>query len=283
MPDRLVLLGTKGGPSIRKGSPSPSASLLQLGGKNILIDCGLGVTRSCVEAGVVLKDIDAIFITHLHSDHLLELGPFLYTAWTTNLTTNIDVYGPPGIEAYWLNFLKSMSFDYAIRTSDEKRNGLKELVTVHSYGEGPVAEVGQSRVSALRVDHPPVTDCFALRFDTPGSVVVFSADTCFFPPLADFAKDADILVHEAMLEAGVDALVKRNPGAPNLRAHLMASHTCAQDVGRIAAEAGVGRLVLNHLVPSDDPAFGPQDWQAAIASTWDGPLIVGEDGLDITI
>src|SRR5690606_12256589 len=97
------------------------------------------------------------------------------------------------------------------------------------------------RVTALRVDHPPVTDCFALRFEGNGRSVVFSADTAYFPPLADFAMGADVLVHEAMLEEGVDRLVARTGNGARLREHLLASHTFAADAGRIAARAGVGR------------------------------------------
>ena len=91
----IILLGTKGGPAIRKGGAMPTASLLRLGGRTILIDCAIGAARSAVEAGVGLLEIDEIFITHLHSDHVLELGPLIYTAWTTGLQRQITVYGPP--------------------------------------------------------------------------------------------------------------------------------------------------------------------------------------------
>ena len=281
MRDRLVLLGTKGGPSIRKGSPSPSASVVQLSGKTIVVDCGIGVTRSLVEAGVRLDQIDYVFITHLHSDHLLELGPLLYTAWTSNLKTPVTVYGPPGIVAYWDHFIASMDLDHSIRTGDEKREKLTDLIRIETFTDGRVANLDGIEVTALRVDHPPVTDCFALRFDSPKVAVVFSADTCYFPPLAAFAKGADILVHEAMLGAGVDALVERMATARDLRAHLLASHTMIEDVGRIASEAGVGRLVLTHLVPADDPRFGQAEWEDAVAATWSGPVSVGRDGLEI--
>ena len=155
-----------------------------------------------------------------------------------------------------------------------------EVVT---YGPGSVTNSGGLIVSALRVDRPPVTDCFALRFETGGSSVVFSADTCDFPPLAEFATGADILVHEAMLTAGVDKLAARTPGADRLREHLMASHTPADDVGRIASEALAGRLVLNHLVPADDPDFSEADWTTEVSKTWNGPVIIGRDGLVIPI
>lgn len=283
MQDRLILLGTKGGPSIRKGGPSPTSSVLQLAGQTIVVDCGVGVARGLVEAGISLDQIDTVFITHLHSDHLLELGPLLYTAWTSNLTTPVDIYGPQGIEQYWEHFIASMAFDHGVRTGDEKRRKLTDLIRVHTFAEGNVARIGNVEVSALRVDHPPVDDCFALRFDGPDKPVVFSADTCHFPALAAFAKGAGTLVHEAMLGAGIDALVARMKAAPDLRAHLMASHTMIEDVGRIATEAGVGQLVLNHLIPADDPRFASSDWLEAIAPTWSGPVIVGEDGLEIAL
>lgn len=282
-PNQITLLGVKGGPAIRQGGAMPTSSLLQFGGQTILIDCGIGVARSTVHAGVSLLDIDAIFITHLHSDHVLELGPLLYTAWTTGLNRTVRVYAPDGIEGYWNGFLQAMAFDYAIRLDDEGRPPLRNLVEVTTYGPGPITEIDGVSVTAFRVDHPPVTDCFALRFEADGKSVVFSADTCYFPPLAEFAKGATILVHEAMLTAGVEKLVARTPGAGRLREHLMASHTPADDAGRIASAAMVGKLVLNHLVPADDTDFGESDWKAEVAKTWNGSVTIGHDGLTIPI
>lgn len=280
--DELILLGTKGGPAIRQGGALPTASLLRLGGRTLLIDCAIGAARSAVEAGVGLLEIDTIFITHLHSDHVLELGPLIYTAWTTGLQREITIYGPEGIEAYWRGFMASMAFDHDIRVADEGRPPLTGLVRIVTYGAGLVMD-DALRVEALRVDHPPVTECYALRVTGPGVSIVFSADTCYFPPLAAFAKGADVLVHEAMLPDGVEALIARTPGATRLRAHLLASHTMAADVGRIATEAGVGHLVLNHLIPADDPAFTTDHWHAALRPTWAGRLTVGRDGLHVPL
>lgn len=281
MPDEIVLLGTKGGPAVRQGNAMPTSSLLRLGGRTILIDCGIGVSRSIVEAGTSLLDIDAIFITHLHSDHVMELGPLIYTAWTTGLSRSIPVYGPEGTAAYWDNFLRAMAFDHAIRIEDEGRPDIAKLVELHVIGEGFEAAISGLSVTALRVDHPPVTECYALRFEHEGKSAVFSADTCYFPPLGSFAAGADILVHEAMLTKGVESLIARTPSADRLREHLMASHTPADDVGRIAAASGVGKLVLNHLIPADDPEFGEVDWIAEVTKTWNGTVIVGQDGLRI--
>jgi ribonuclease BN (tRNA processing enzyme) len=128
-----------------------------------------------------------------------------------------------------------------------------------------------------------VTDCFALRFDHAAGSVVFSADTTYFPPLAAFARGADILVHEAIYGPGVDRLVARVGNGARLKQHLLDSHTLAEDVGRIAAEAGIGLLALNHLVPADDPLVTEQHWVDAVCAHYAGPLVVGCDGLTLPL
>ncbi|MBZ9718954.1 MBL fold metallo-hydrolase [Mesorhizobium sp. AD1-1] len=279
MPDRLVLLGSKGGPALRPGGPWPSSSLLQIGGRSIAVDCGLGVTRGLVDAGTSLKSLDLIFITHLHSDHVLELGPLIHTAWTAGLATPVGVFGPPGTGHYWRRFCQAMEFDIEIRIVDEGRPDIRDLVSIGEFGEGQVVAQGGLTVSALRVEHPPVTDCFALRFEHGAKSVVFSADTAFYPPLADFARGADILVHEAMLEEGIERLVARTGNGARLREHLLASHSFAEEAGSIASDAGVKRLVLNHLIPADDSLIGEADWTAAVRKTWNGDLTIARDGL----
>ncbi|SJM30098.1 MBL fold metallo-hydrolase [Mesorhizobium delmotii] len=277
--DRLVLLGSKGGPALRPGGPWPSSSLLEIGGRTIVVDCGLGVTRGLADAGISLKALDLVFITHLHSDHVLELGPLIHTAWTAGLATPVSVFGPPGTGHYWQRFCQAMEFDIEIRIADEGRPDILDMVSIIEFGEGRVVEERGLKVSALRVDHPPVTDCFALRFEHAGQSVVFSADTAFFPPLADFAKGADILVHEAMLEEGIERLVAKTGNGARLREHLLASHSLAGEAGRIATDAGVRRLVLNHLIPADDLEIGEADWIAAVRKTWAGDLTIARDGL----
>jgi ribonuclease BN (tRNA processing enzyme) len=279
--DRLVLLGTKGGPAIRPGGPMPTSCVLEIGGRRCVVDCGLGVSKGLVEAGVDLKTLDLVFLTHLHSDHVLELGPLLHTAWTTGLATDVQVFGPVGTQTVWDGFLASLRFDIDLRIEDEGRPDLRRLVQIHEYSEGSLPVDGLN-VTALRVDHPPVTDCFALRFDSPGWSVTFSSDTAYFPPLADFARGSDVLVHEAMLERGVDRLVARTGNGTRLKAHITRSHTEAADAARIAAAADVKTLVLHHLIPADDPGITEADWLAATAPVFDGTTVVGRDGLSLT-
>jgi ribonuclease BN (tRNA processing enzyme) len=140
------------------------------------------------------------------------------------------------------------------------------------------------QVTAIRNVHPPVTDSFALRFDGSRHSVVFSGDTAFHPPLADLARGADLLVHEALHLAGVDRLVSRvGNGDDRLRRHLIASHAPAADAGRIAAMAGAKALALNHMVPVDDPLIKPADWEAEVRRTFAGRLHVGDDGMRIPL
>ncbi|MGO4624259.1 MBL fold metallo-hydrolase [Ensifer sp. 2YAB10] len=283
MSSRLVLLGSKGGPAIRPGGPWPTSSLLQIGGRTVVVDCGLGVTRGLTNASVALKTLDLIVITHLHSDHVLELGPLIHTAWTAGLSQPVRVFGPAGTRAYWQGFLQSMAFDIDIRIVDEGRPDLRALVEVIEFSEGEILSESGLTLSALRVDHPPVTDCFALRFDHAEGSVVFSSDTAYFPPLADFAKGADILVHEAMLAEGVDRLVARTGNGARLKEHLLASHSFAGEAAAIATAAGVGRLVLHHLIPADDPEISETDWIAATRKNWAGALTIAADGLVVKI
>lgn len=288
MRERLVFLGTKGGPAIRPlpgggSGPGPTASLLEIAGRSCVVDCGLGVARGLVNAGMRLGDLGIIFITHLHSDHVLELGPLIHTAWTAGLKSPVTVFGPSGTRAYWQGFLASMQFDIDLRIEDEGRPDLRDLIVIREYAEGDVLNEGGLKVSALRVEHPPVAECYALKFEAAGRKVVFSSDTRAFPPLAQFAAGADILVHEAMLEAGVDALVTRTGNGARLKQHLLASHSLAGEAASIATEAGVGRLVLHHLIPADDPDFSEPDWVEAVRPLWFGPLTIAHDGLEIAI
>jgi len=241
----FVLMGTKGGPAIRPGSSMPTSNYLSLNGNRIVIDCGLGVTKGLVDQGVNLNSLSHIFITHLHSDHYLELGPLIHTAWTAGLKTSVDVYGPAGIQAYWDNFNTSMQADIELRIEDEGRPVLHDLLNIHVIDEGNVMATENLVVDAMRVQHPPLIDCFALSFKSNGTHVVCSGDTAM--------------------------------------KHWLRSHTFAHDVGKLATLANAKSLALTHLVPADDPDYGKSHWEAAVRDHWDGELHIGHDGLVIPL
>lgn len=123
-----------------------------------------------------------------------------------------------------------------------------------------------------------------MSFRAGDAHVVFSGDTAYLPTLIEFAKGADLLVHEAMLEEALPALYARVGNSDDrLLKHWMRSHTLAHDAGRIATAAGVSALALNHLIPADDSEYGDSHWQAALEPTWVGKLYVGKDGMKIDI
>jgi ribonuclease BN (tRNA processing enzyme) len=133
----------------------------------------------------------------------------------------------------------------------------------------------------LRVKHPPITQSYAYRFDAKDRSVVISGDTAYLPALAEFAKGADVLVHEVMYLPGIEALLRRLPNAGRLRQHLMAAHTVSDDVGRIAAQAGVKTVVLTHFVPGDDPSITDDQWAEGVRKHFKGEIIVGKDLMEI--
>jgi len=280
----VALLGTKGGPAIRPGSSMPTSSLYALNGQKIIVDCGLGVTRGLVDQGMQLKDLSLIIISHLHSDHYLEFGPLLHTAWTAGLKTNVDIYGPPGLDMYWKGFCSSVKADIDLRIEDEGRPDMRELITIHAIDAGLVLSRDGVTVSAIRNQHPPLVDTFALSFKTDELHVVFSGDTAPIKALENFARGADLLIHEAMLESALPALLERvGNGSDKLMAHLLKSHTFAHEAAMTAANAGAKRLALTHLIPSDDPAYDEKDWQEACAGHYNGELIVGHDAIRIEL
>ncbi|WP_340247014.1 MBL fold metallo-hydrolase [Sulfitobacter pontiacus] len=280
----VALLGTKGGPAIRPGSSMPTSSLYALNGQKIIVDCGLGVTKGLVDQGMQLKDLSLIIISHLHSDHYLELGPLLHTAWTAGLKTNVDIYGPPGLDMYWEGFCASVKADIDLRIEDEGRPDMRELITIHAIDAGLVLSRDGVTVSAIRNQHPPLVDTFALSFKTDEVHVVFSGDTAPIKELENFARGADLLIHEAMLESALPALLERvGNGSDKLMAHLLKSHTFAHEAAMTAANAGAKRLALTHLIPSDDPAYDEKDWQEACAGHYNGELIVGHDAIRIEL
>ena len=260
----------------------PTSNLLSMDGHKIVVDCGLGVGRALTEQGVPLKDLRVIFITHLHSDHYLELGPLIHTAWTAGLKRRIDVYGPRDLDQYWQGFLISMESDINLRISDEGRPDLRKLVVFHAIEETGIVRIGDINVTALRNLHPPLMDTFALSFKSKRKHVVFGGDTAFMPKLAEFAKGADLLIHEGMLRDAPSSLVTRvGNGDERLLKHLFAAHTSAADAAKIATIAQVKTLALNHLIPSDDPNISHQHWKAEIEPHWKGNFILGQDGLRI--
>ncbi len=279
---RIILLGTKGGPSVGKSGRSNPSTLILINDVPYLVDCGYGTSRQLLSAGIALNRVRYLFITHHHSDHNLELGPLFYNAWITGLPVNLDAYGPTGLKAMTQDFFNYSEFDIETRIVDEGREDPRKLLAVHEFDKpGVILQNDDVRVSTCVVRHPPIKQAYAYRFDAHDRSVVISGDTAFAAELAEFAKGADVLVHEVMYLPGIEALIKRLPNAKRLREHLMAAHTLPEEVGKIAAQAGVKTVVLSHFVPGDDPTITDEQWSQGVRKNFKGRVIVGKDLMEI--
>jgi ribonuclease BN (tRNA processing enzyme) len=273
---RLVLLGTAGGPTPKKTRAAPSQAIV-IGDRVYVVDCGNGVARQLVLAGIPLPSIRHVFITHHHSDHSADYGTLLLLAWGDALRTRVDTWGPPPLARITSLFFEMSRPDLAVREKDEGRPPLQPLVHAHEITRGGrVLEDDRVTVRCCLVDHPLVPVALAYRFDAADRSIVISGDTRRSANLIALAKNADVLVHEALY-------VPRAPGVEGsaLRRHVLASHTAVEEVGRVAAEAGVKLLVLSHVVPAENPPVSDDEWRAAARTHYSGPIVVGRDLLEI--
>lgn len=278
---RLILLGVGGGPRPRTASSAP-AQVIVVGDAAYVVDCGNGVARQLVSAGVALPRLRHVFLTHHHSDHNADYGNLLLLAWASGLGTRVDTWGPPPLERITRLFFEMSAYDIEVRIADEGRVALAPLVHVHELTQGgAVMQDERVTVTAALVDHPPVVPAFAFRFDGPDRSIVISGDTTPSDNLIRLAQGADVLVHEALYVPAIDRLVARVASAARLKAHLIASHTAVEDCGRVAAAAGVRTLVLSHLVPADDPSVTDRMWLDAATAHFKGEVIVGKDLTEI--
>jgi ribonuclease BN (tRNA processing enzyme) len=279
---RIVFLGTKGGPRVGLGASNP-ANLVVVNDTPYLIDCGMGVSRQLIAAHVPIPSVKYIFISHHHSDHNLEYGNVVYNAWAAGLSTPIHSFGPKGIEAMTRTYWELNKFDVETRIEDEGRPDPRPLLIAKDIGNGEILKTSDVTVTAFRTPHPPIVDSFAYKFETPDGIIVFSSDTAYNPKLAEFAKGADVLVHECLYVPAVDRLVIKTRNGASLKKHLMDSHTTTEDVGKIAAAAGVKTLVLSHFVPGDDPEVSDDDWTRDVKKNYSGRIIVAKDLMELKL
>ena len=278
---RLILLGTRGGPRVEGTRHNPS-TLLLINGTPYIVDCGAGTSRQLVAAGVPLNTVRYLFFTHLHSDHMLEYGPLVYNGWVSGLRTRVDAYGPPPLRQTTRAFWEYVKFDVDVRVADEGRPDPRGLLVAHEFdAPGLVMQNDEVKVTSAAVVHPPITQAYALRFDATDRSIVISGDTNYAASLVALARGADGLVHEVLHLPALDRLVARVPNAARLRQHIVDSHTVSEDVGRVAAEAGVKTLVLSHFVPGDDAAITDEMWSEGARKHFKGRIVVGKDLMEI--
>lgn len=270
----VVLLGT-GNPRPDPARAGPS-QYLRLGETQALVDCGSGVARRMLEAGLKPEEVDYLFLTHQHSDHTVDLAHFLISRWVLGRIQPLNVFGPPGIGEFVQRVLHAFDVDIRARRS-VYREDLK--VEVHEASNGEFLTLRDGRVQAFQVDHGPLLPgepCFGYRFEDDVHRVVISGDTVPCQAVSDAAKGADVLIHE-LNTAVATRDPHTNPQLPPWVQRVASGHTCPHEVGRVASVAAVPRVVLSHFSPGADEAW----IQEAVGKDYDGELVLGRDLLRV--
>jgi ribonuclease BN (tRNA processing enzyme) len=278
---KLVLLGTAAGP-VPGRSREMTSHVMLCNGAAYVLDCGLGVTDRFANTGIPFSALRSIFITHHHFDHNVEYGPLLSIGWVQGMPLSVRAFGPPPLEQMTADYIRSMRTTIDFWAEDLKMKALETIDVTEVPGAGPVMQDDNVKVTAALVEHPPVKPALAYRFDFHDRSIVFSGDTAPIETVAQLAKGADVLVHEAMYVPAIktyveDQVAKGRPvSVEAFMAHMKADHSPVEDVGRIAAEAGVKTLVLSHLTPAID-SIADDTWRAPAAKYFSGEIIVAKD------
>jgi ribonuclease BN (tRNA processing enzyme) len=294
----VVLLGTRGGPGIDL-TRAQSSSAVVVDGRPYLIDCGYGALRQLVASHVGYLQLDTIFFTHLHDDHTGDLAALLSYQWTNGKTTPTDAYGPFGTPDMVRAAVAFFRANVEIRTVDEGRT-VDADQQFHGHevpaSATPVQIFKDDRVTVTAVEnghYPPRSRArmshrsLALRLDSKDRSIVFSGDTPYSQNLVMLARNADIFVCEVvdqtvleqMRQRAADAAAAGNPN--NVFRHVAETHSSPADVARMATEANVRTVVLNHQVPGASApsglAYPVTGFIDAVRKGFPGEVIVGDD------
>jgi ribonuclease Z len=274
---RITLLGT-GCPQVSPCRFGP-ASLVRAGDRSFLVDCGSGVTQRLLQAGSSGAAIDALLLTHLHSDHLVDLYQLIISGWHQGRDRPQRIFGPPGTRSFTAATMAVWEQERAQRIAWECRPSTAGLeLEIVEFEAGPIWDADGIRITAFEVDHRPMAPAFGFLFETDKSRVAFSGDTTVCDSLVRAAANVDLLVHECFLHEAM--LARRGGRADRGLENVAAYHTLSSEVGTVASRAGARMLVLNHFVPVD---FNRDALLREVRADYRGPIVIGEDLLSIEV
>jgi ribonuclease Z len=274
---RVTLLGT-GTPIPRPDRFGPS-TLVEAGDQKLLIDAGRGVPIRLYQLKVPMGRIDALLLTHYHSDHTVGIPDFWLTGWLTSFyarrTTPLRVVGPVGARSLMAGLQEAYAADIKIRIEDEKLPPQGVAVAVEEFDrDGVVYERNGVRVTAFEVDHgDAIKPAHGYRIDYDGRSVVISGDTRYNENVIKYGTGVDLLIHEvtcARPELMQEVHIQR----------IVAHHTTPREAGLVFARTKPKLAAYTHLVflASDEiPALTVDDLVAQTRQIYAGPLEIGED------
>jgi ribonuclease Z len=279
----VTLLGT--------GTPIPSndrfgpSTLVEAGDQKLLIDAGRGAAIRLTQLGVPLGRIDALLLTHYHSDHTSGIPDVWLTGWLEShfgtRRSPFRVFGPTGAKELMSNLQRAYAADINIRIADEKLPADGIAVAVEEFAaDGPIYDRNGLRVIAFQVDHGElIKPAYGYRIEYGGRAVVVSGDTRLSENLVRYAKGVDLLIHEVAIarsELMAEAYIQR----------IMAHHTTPREAGNIFARARPKLAAYTHLVflaSREVCAATTADLLAETRHSYEGPLEIGEDLMSFEI
>jgi ribonuclease Z len=280
------------------GSPLPNpdragACTLIIAGKHIfVVDAGEGGARNIALMGIPTARIERLFLTHFHSDHIDGLGPMMLLRWAGSSNSSpLPIHGPEGVDAVVVGFNAAYTADNGYRTAHHGEGitpraaaGAIAVPFKQTDDSAVIYAADGVKITAFRVNHAPVAPAVGYRFDYKGRSVVISGDTTPTPMLVAVAKGTDLLVHEA-LQPKLVGLISKSLDAKGIKKtaqitrDIVDYHTSPEDAAKAAQSAGVGELVLNHIVPAIPSRFFYPAFLGDAQSHFKGPITIGEDGM----
>lgn len=270
---KVTLLGT--------GTPQPvldrfgASILVQAGSETLLFDAGRGCLQRLHQIKVSYDKIDALFLTHLHSDHIVGLPDLWLTGWlTSKRTIPLKVFGPVGTNNLIEYLQKAFVYDIKIRIEDDKAQEEGSILMATEIQQGVVYDKSGVKVIAFLVDHYPVVPAFGFRIEYSRHSVVLSGDTRYSENLIKYARGTDLLIHEVAIAP--DTLSKSDP-----RYNILAHHTTPEQAGKIFDEVKPKLAAYSHIVKLY--GHNEQELLKRTKVNYSGPMIIGEDLMSFSI
>jgi ribonuclease Z len=273
----LTLLGT-GCPSVDPKRYGPS-NLISTKNSNILIDCGSGVTQRLASAKVPSSEIDALVLTHLHSDHVVDFYQLIISSWHSYRIKPWKIYGPKGTKKFLSKIMNAWKEERELRIRYEVRASTAafqlDIIEFEEYGK---IKINDAILEYFRVDHLPVKHAYGFNIHNNKKKLTISGDTRPCENLMKYAQKADVLLHEVYIDGEIKPKTKMRTKETlhNVRAY----HTSSSDVGKVASLTKCKSLVLTHFVPTQ---FNQANLKKIVKKDFGKNPIIGRDLLKIKI